>query len=85
MLWEWGVKEAFEEEVIAKYMSTHKHAKKEVCELKYEIIKFILENEGLRQMVQPPRLEQLKTYYSEGVYGEKAKLTYNPEYATENV
>ena len=82
--WEWGVKEAMQEDAIVKFLLLRKPTKKEVCELKYEIVKSLLENEALRAFIPPPVLVQLKAYYAAGVYGEKAPIQYNPEYATEN-
>ncbi len=82
--WEWGVKEAFQDETLTKYMVTRKPASKQHCELKFDIIKSVLQNDELRNMIAPPVVLQLKAYYAGGVYGEKAKPEYTPEYATKN-
>ncbi len=84
MMWEWGVKEVVQEDATLKYLVTRKPSKKEVCELKYELIRSVLQNEGLRAMVPPEPQLQLKAYLAEGVYGEKAKATQPPEYATKS-
>jgi hypothetical protein len=82
--WGWGVKEGLKDEVIVKYLTTRKPTTKEICEMKYDLIKHILENEELRSFVEAPILKLLREYYEGGVYGEKAKIEVNPEYATKN-
>ena len=78
------MKEAFQEDAIAKYMTTRKPSNKQIAELKYDVVKMVIQDESLRNMISPPVVVMLKAYYAGGVFGEKAKPEYTPEYATKN-
>jgi len=84
MQWGWGVKEGLKDEIIVKYLTTRKPTTKEICEAKYNLIKNLLQNEELRSFIDAPILKSLMEYHEEGVYGEKAKIQVQPEYATKN-
>lgn len=82
--WEWGVKETLQEEYMVKYLTSRKTSRKEICELKFDIIQNLLQNEAMKNMMTPAVLLQLKAYHAGGVYGEKMKPDQTPEYATKN-
>jgi hypothetical protein len=82
--WEWGVKAAVQGEYLFKCLVSRMPTTKEICELKFDIVKGVLQDGSLRSFIPPAILLQLQTYYAGGVFGEKAQLLQNPEYATKN-
>ena len=82
--YDWAIKALFQNGNFVSYILGRKVKTKQICELKYQAIERVLKSPFLsKPIIDPVILKQLQIYYNDGIYGENAKIQYDPQYATQ--